>query len=108
MKKRILMGFGLLLAIFLSGCIIAALYITKTAQRMDKLIMLHQVEILREDLIIHIHQLQSNISRNKTRSRADVDVLTAQVQGMDRLMNTCMGCHHSPELTQGLTGMRDL
>ncbi len=108
MKKRILTGFGLLLAIFLSGCIIAALYITRTAQRMDKLIMLHQVEILREDLIIHIHQLQSHISRSKIRSKGDVDVLIAQEQDMDRLMNSCMGCHHSPELTQGLTGMRDL
>ena len=108
MKKRILTGFGLLLAIFLCGSVIAALDITKTTERMDKLIMLHQVEILREDLIIHIQQVQSHISRNKVRSRGDVDVLIAQVQEMDRLMGTCAGCHHSPELTRGLAGMRDL
>src|ERR1700757_3732237 len=108
MKKRILTGFGLLLAIFLCGSIMAALHITKTTERMDKLIMLHQVEILREDLIIHIQQVQSHISRNKVRSRGDVDVLIAQMQEMDRLMGTCTGCHHSPELTRGLAGMRDL
>lgn len=108
MKKRILTGFGLLLAIFLCGSIIAALDITKTTERMDKLIMLHQVEILREDLIIHVQQVQSHISRNKARSGGDVDMLNAQVQEMDRLMSTCTGCHHSPELTRGLAGMRDL
>jgi signal transduction histidine kinase len=108
MKKRILTGFGLLLAIFLSGSIIAALYITKTTARMDKLIMLHQVEILREDLIIHIQQVQSQISRNKVRTGGDVDMLIAQVQEMDRLMDSCAGCHHSPELTRGLAGMRDM
>lgn len=108
MKKRILTGFGLLLSIFLSGSVIAALYITKTTERMDKLIMLHQVEILREDLIIHIQQVQAGIARNKMRSGADVDVLIAQLQEMDRLMDSCTGCHHSPELTQGLVGMRDM
>jgi two-component system, NtrC family, sensor kinase len=108
MKKKILMGFGLLLAIFLCGSIIAALYITRTTQRMDKLIMLHQVEILREDLIIHIQQVQSHMYRNKIRSAGDVDVLISQVQEMDRVMDSCVGCHHSPELTQGLFGMRDM
>jgi signal transduction histidine kinase len=108
MKKRILAGFGLLLAIFLSGSVIAAFYITKTTERMDKLILLHQVEILREDLIIHIQQVEANIARNKVRSGGDVDILTGQVQEMDRLMNSCTGCHHSPELTRGLAGMRDM
>src|SRR5512146_1544948 len=108
MKKRILTGFVLLLAVFLSGSVIAAIYITKTTGRMDKLILLHQGEILREDLIIHIQQVQANIARNRVWSGGDVDMLTAQVQEMDRLMNSCTGCHHSPELTQGLAGMRDM
>jgi len=108
MKKRILTGFGLLLVIFLSGSIVAALYITRTTQRMDKLIMLHQVEILREDLIIHIQQVQSHIYRSKIWEAGDVDALIAQVQEMDRVMDSCVGCHHSPELTQGLLGMRDM
>ncbi len=108
MKKRILTGFGSLLFIFLIGSLVAVVYITKTTQRMDRLILLHQVEILREDLIIHIQQVQSNVSRNKTRSGGDVDVLVAHVQEMDKVMNSCVGCHHTPELTQGLLGMRDM
>lgn len=108
MKKRILTGFGSLLLIFLIGSLIAVVYITKTTQRMDRLILLHQVEILREDLIIHVQQVQSNISRSKTRSGGDVDVLVAHVQEMDKVMDSCVGCHHTPELTQGLLGMRDM
>ena len=108
MKKRILIGFGSLLFIFLMGSLIAVLYITKTTHRMDRLILLHQVEILREDLIIHVQQVQANIFRNKIRNGGDVDVLVANVQEMDKVMDSCVGCHHSPELTQGLLGMRDL
>jgi len=107
MKNKILMGFGLLLLIFAVGSTVAALYITKTTQRMDTLIMLHQVEILREDLIIHVQHVQSYLYRNKSRSGGDVDALIAQVQEMGRVMDSCVGCHHSPELTQGLVGMRD-
>ncbi len=108
MKKKILIGLGLLLGIFLSGSLLAAFYITKTTERMDRLIMLHQVEILREDLIIHIQQVQSSIYRYKVRRAGDVDLLIAHVQEMDKAMNACLGCHHSPELTQGLSSMRDM
>ena len=108
MKKRILLGFGLLLMIFLAGSIIAVLYITKTTDRMDRLVLLHQVEILREDLIIRVQQVQSHIYRSKIRESGDIDVLISQVEEMDRTMDSCVGCHHSPELTQGLVSMRDM
>ncbi len=108
MKKRILIGFGLLLLIFLLGSVIAVVYITETTDRMDKLIALHQVEILREDLIIHVQQVQSNVYRSKIWSGGDVDVLVSHVQEMDKVKDSCVGCHHSPELTQGLLAMRDL
>jgi signal transduction histidine kinase len=108
MKKRILLGFCLLLFIFLLGGLSAALYITETTQRMDKLFLLHQVEILREDLIIHVQQVQSHVTLSKVRSGADVDALMASMQEMEKIMDSCVGCHHSPELAQGLQGMRDL
>jgi len=108
MKKRILMSFVLLLSIFLVGSVIAVIYITRTTARMDNLILLHQVEILREDLIIHIQTVQSQISRSKVRTGGEVDVLIAHVQEMDKVMESCVGCHHTPELTQGLLAMRDM
>jgi signal transduction histidine kinase len=37
-----------------------------------------------------------------------VDVLVAHVREMEKIMDSCVGCHHSPELAQGLLGMRDL
>src|SRR5512137_596955 len=108
MKKRIFLGFGLLLSIFLVGSVVAVLYISKTTDRMEKLILLHQIEILREDLIIHIQQVQAQILHSRVRSGGDVDVLVSHVQEMDRVMDSCIGCHHTPELTQGLLAMRDM
>ncbi len=108
MKKRIIIGFVLLLGIFLLGSVVAGVIITETTDRMDKLIALHQVEIMREDLIIHVQQVQSNIYRSKIWTGGDVDVLVSHVQEMDKIKDSCVGCHHSPELTQGLLAMRDL
>lgn len=108
MKKRILMGFGLLLSIFIVGSSVAWLYISKTTTRMDRLILLHQVEILREELIIHIQQVQSQVTRSRVRSGSAMDVLIAQVQEMNKVMDSCVGCHHTPELMQGLLSMRDM
>ncbi|HAK60898.1 MAG TPA: hypothetical protein DCO77_11030 [Nitrospiraceae bacterium] len=108
MKRKIFIGLGLLLGIFVAGSVIAVLYITQATGRMDRLIMLHQVEIQRESVIIHVQQVQSNIQGNGKRSSSDVDLLIAHVQEMDREMNVCMDCHHAPDLTQGLMGMRDL
>ena len=108
MKKRILIGFALILFIFLVGSIVAVLYITRTTDRMDRLIALHQVEIMREDLLIHIQEVQSHIYRSKIWTGGDVDVLVSHVQEMDKVKDACVGCHHSPELTQGLLSMRDL
>ena len=108
MKMNILAGYGLLLFIFVGGSIIALLSITKITNRMDKLIKLHQIEILRENLIVRVQQVQSHLYRNSSRSGDDVDSLIVQVQEMDRVMDSCVGCHHSPELTQGLVGIRDM
>ncbi len=108
MKRRLLIGFISPLLIFLIGTLIAAIYITKTTQRMDQLILLHRVELLREDLIIRIQHVQSNIILNKTRNQSDVDALLVHMQEIDKVMDSCLGCHHSPELSQGLHGMRDV
>ncbi len=108
MKKRILMSFALLLSIFIVGSAVAWLYISKTTARMDRLILLHQVEILREELIIHIQQVQSQITRSRVRSGSAMDVLISHVQEMDKVMDSCVGCHHAPELMQGLHSMRDM
>ncbi len=108
MKKPILISFMLLVCLFLTGSVIAWIAVGKTMSKMDNLILLHQVEIMREDLIIHIQQVQSQIVRSKTRNGGDVDVLIAHVQEMDKVMDSCLGCHHAPELMQGLYAMRDL
>ncbi len=108
MKKRILLSFVLLLSIFLVGSVVAVVYISRTTARMDRLILLHQVEILREELIIHVQQVQTQVLRKQFTDGSDVDVLIARVQEMDKVMESCVGCHHSPELMQGLLSMRDM
>lgn len=108
MKKKIYAGLGLLLLIFVTGSTIAMGSIMRITRSMDKLVLLHQIEIQRERLIIHVQQIQSGIYRSSTRTGKDIDLLIAQTMEMDKALNSCLACHHSPELTQGLRSIRDL
>jgi signal transduction histidine kinase len=108
MNKRILFGITLLLSAFLAGFVIVWLSLSKTMERMDKLLLLHQVEVMRENLIIYVQQIQAQLSQSRLRSSSDVDALIARVEEMDKAMNSCIGCHHTPQLTQGLLAMHDM
>lgn len=108
MNKTILAGFVVALVVLLGGALAALASLSGTTEKLDQLAMLHEVEVLREDLVIRIEQVQSYISRNKIRSGGDVDALNARIQEMDQAIDACLGCHHSPERTQGLLGMRDV
>lgn len=107
MKKRIFIGLGLILLIFILGSAFAIISITRTTHSMDRLIMLHQIELQRERLIIHLQQVQSNVYRIRSGKGKDIDLLIAQAEEMDKAINACLSCHHTPELTQGLFAMRD-
>lgn len=107
MKKKIFAGLGLLLLIFMTGSTVAMVSIMRTTRSMDRLVLLHQIEIQRERLIIHIQQIQTGIYRGSERRGKDIDLLIAQITEMDKALNSCLSCHHSPELSQGLRSLRD-
>lgn len=94
MKKKIFAGLGLLLLIFMTGSTVAMGSIMRTTRSMDKLVLLHQIEIQRERLIIHVQQIQTGIYRGSERRGKDIDLLIAQTMEMDKALNSCLSCHH--------------
>jgi two-component system NtrC family sensor kinase len=108
MKKRIFAGLVLLLLIFAVGSVVVVLALHRTTAHMDRLLLLHQVELQRQSLIIHLQQVQTHLYRSRLQQSVEADLVIAHVQEMDRAMNSCLECHHRPELTQALMGMRDL
>jgi|SRR3989339_214829 len=106
MKKKILIGVAILSLLFvLSGaCIIVT--IERATSRLDQLVKLHQVEILREHLLLQIKRVQSDLAWRGTRYAAGVDTIVAHGIQMGRMVDRCFRCHHSPQVTRDLVGLK--
>ncbi len=107
MKKKIIIGFSILGIIFMLGGVYIVVAIEKGTSTLDKLIMLHQVEILREHLLIQVKRVESDLSLKNTRYARGVDMIISDVRNMSSVADSCFGCHHKGEVQEQLVGLKD-
>lgn len=81
--------------------------IETSTSALDKLIQLHQVEILREDLLLKIKRVQSNLILKNTRHARGLDIIIEDVKSMDRASDKCFECHHRKDVVEVLKGIKD-
>lgn len=105
MKKRIVIGLAAFAMIFFLGGIYIVFSINQATATLDRLIVLHQVEILREHLLIEIRKVQSDLNLKNTRYAKGVDTVVSDVNNMDRVSKECFTCHHTPEVQNRLHDM---
>ena len=106
MKKKILIGVGILSLLFvLSGAYII-ITIERATSRLDRLVKLHQVEILREHLLLQIKRVQSDLAWRGTRYASGVDTIVSHGIEMGKVVDHCFRCHHSPQVTEDLVGLK--
>lgn len=95
MRKKIVVGLGVASVLFtLCGVYIIAT-VERTTSDFDKLIKLHQVEILREHLLIQVKGVQSGLTLTGTRYAIGVDSIVTRTVEMGKIADACFGCHHS-------------
>lgn len=107
MKKKILIGLGVFSLIFFLGGIYIIATIEKATSQLDNLIMLHQVEILRENLLINLGKVHSDFALRKTRHARSTDTIIANVRSMDSMVDSCFQCHHSNNVLERLNSLKD-
>jgi signal transduction histidine kinase len=103
MKKKIIIGLGCFCLIFLLGAMYLVFSIEKSTSTLSNLVMLHQVEIMRESLMINIKRVQADLSRKGTRYERDFDTIVYHVRKMKSAAEECFDCHHSRVVTARLT-----
>jgi ABC-type multidrug transport system fused ATPase/permease subunit len=108
MKNRIIEFLSVLFAVFTAGAVISMLYITFTTSQLREIITLHNVEILRQDLIIKIQNVEEDLLTVHTELGSRLDEIVSNVTDLDKSINRCMQCHHSPLMTQKLHDVRGL
>lgn len=95
MKKKIIIALMAVSLVFLLGGIYIITGIQTATSDLDHLIKLHQVEILREHLLLQIRQIQSDFNLINTRHARDPDLVIANVRSLEKMSATCYDCHHS-------------
>ncbi|MDA8432342.1 MAG: ATP-binding protein [Nitrospiraceae bacterium] len=108
MKNRIIAFLSVLFAVFTAGAVISMLYITFTTSQLQEIITLHNVEILRQDLIIKIQNVEQDLLTVHTELGSRLDKIVSNVTDLDKSINHCTQCHHSPLMTQKLRDVRGL
>lgn len=107
MKKKIIIGLSILFFLFLSGGLMAVLYIGNTTKRLDRLIQLHKVGIQREDLVIRIQQVAADRNALGTRYNRRLDEIVLDVKRLDEAARGCQGCHHDPPVSKNIEDLID-
>src|SRR3990172_572434 len=105
MKRKIIIGLVVYSVVFLVGGGYIVFSIESSKSRLDQLITLHQVEILREHYLLQINSVQSALLRRSTDLSGNLKPIDSQILNMGKVIATCFGCHHSNEVTDRL---RDL
>ncbi|MGE5664475.1 MAG: ATP-binding protein [Deltaproteobacteria bacterium] len=107
MKKKFVAGLLVLLAAFVVGGVYVVVAIESAASRLDELVRLHQVEILREHYLIQVKRVQSDLALRNTRFSRNFDTVVTDVVNMGRAVDGCFGCHHSPAGESRLRELKD-
>ncbi len=107
MKKKIIIISSVFSAVFFLSGIYVIITIASATSTLDNLIKLHQVEILREHLLIEIKKVQADLSLKNTRHARGIDTIVTDVRDMEHVASVCTMCHHSPDILQRLKEMQD-
>ena len=105
MKKKIFILVGLMCLMLMAGGIYIIATIETATSELDYLIKLHQVEILREHLLIQIKNVQSDIYLMGTHYESSTQKIETDIDNLKKISITCFDCHHSANVIQRLKNL---
>jgi len=90
------------MAVYSNLFLLSGIYIIQVIRsgtsKLDMLIQLHQVEILREHFLIQIKRVQSDLALRNTRYSRRFDTVVKDVRNLQMVVGACFDCHHTPEV----------
>jgi signal transduction histidine kinase len=101
MKKKIIIGLSLFTLVFSLLTVYIITNIETTTSRLDNLVRLHQIEILREHLLIHISRVQAEL-RSAGKNNA---IVTGNLNNMINMAGVCFNCHHEDNVKKRLVDL---
>jgi diguanylate cyclase (GGDEF)-like protein len=108
MKRKIVVALLLVFACSAMGAVMALVYIQSTTAELRRIADLHRIEEMRHHLVVTIQGAQADLFTVNTSFGQQADAITENVFELERAAAGCAGCHHSPEISRRLDGMRAL
>jgi signal transduction histidine kinase len=106
MKRKIIIGLAVYSIVFLLAGAYVIHTIRSATRSLDRLITLHQVEILREHYLLEIKRVQSDLMLKGTGYSRGFETFVMHVMGMGGRIETCFECHHSPRGMERLNRLK--
>ncbi|MCK5504366.1 MAG: HAMP domain-containing protein, partial [Thermodesulfovibrionia bacterium] len=106
MKKKIVISLSVFSLILLLGGISIITTIEKETSNMTTLLTLHRAEILREQLLLHLKDVQSDLNLKKIRHASAIDTTVVKVRDIKNTLDKCFDCHHSRDISAKLNTLR--
>ena len=107
MKKKIILGLTAYSVLFL----FMGLYIVYTIHvgtaKLNDIIRLHQVEILREQFLLQLKRVQSDLALLHTPYSRNSQIVLRDVRSIELLIHGCSGCHHPGAVQTGIGDLRE-
>jgi two-component system sensor histidine kinase AtoS len=107
MRKKIIIVVSLFSLCMLVGGIYLIHAVDTTTARFSGLIELHQVEILREHLLLNISRVQADLFSSRRGQSKSAAVIADHARAMQMTMSFCFSCHHEQKVQQRLLLMQD-
>ena len=108
MKKKIIAAFLMLFLLFLGGIITTLHIINKTTANLTALLLLHKVEVIRQDLVINVQTVQSNLYTIGTSFGKELDIIVDNVLKLRDRAQTCSDCHHEEKMAREISNLQKL
>ena len=107
MKKKIIIVLSLFSLLLLLGGTYIIREIDTIASSFDELIMFHQVEILREHLLLGIRDVQADLYSQTTDNPENLEKIVEHVRSMSNTMNSCFNCHHREAVAERIQNLKN-
>lgn len=108
MKKKIIISFLILFLLFLAGVVTTLHIINKTTSNLTALLTLHKVEVIRQELVISVQTVQSNLYTTGTLFGKELNIIVDNVLKLRDRARTCTDCHHEPRVEKEILHLQEL
>lgn len=107
MIRKIVIGLALFCLIFLVGGVAVIRNMEQADADLNNLLLLHQVELVREQLLIELKRAQLDLQLKNTPYARSVDRIFLHVSAMDRVVRSCFECHHTANVFARLDALQE-